>query len=347
MKRTDGRISALLPAEEARLLLQNAPGVVVMDERVMEHLDVDVRGFAYGERDVPLAADLGNDRYRDDWGIVRWKPESSPYFDLEVSPLAGNVSIADVAEYAWPDPTDPGLYRGLREQARYLHEETDYAVMFNARFSIVQHAQYLRGFMDFYMDLGAGHEMFHAVMTAITDVMVEINRRALAEVGEFVDVVSWADDVGSQDRTMCSVADYQKHIKPYHARAMDTIGEFAPQAKTYYHSCGSVYDFIPDFIDLGMTALNPIQITATNMEPERLKADFGDRIAFWGAVDSQRILPFASAEDVRAEVRRLFGILGPEGGWVLAAVHNIQPDVPPENVLALIEEGRSCRYSDA
>ena len=321
--------------------------VVVMDEQVMEHLDVDVRGFAYGERDVPLAANLGDDRYRDDWGIVRWKPSSSPYFDLEVSPLAGEVSVADVARYDWPDPTDPGLSRGLREQARRLHEETDYGVMFNARFSIVQHAQYLRGFMDFYLDLGANHAMFHAVMTAITDVMVEVNRRTLAEVGEFVDVVSWADDVGGQDRTMCSPADYRAHIKPYHARAMATIREYAPQARTYYHSCGSVYELVEEFIDLGITALNPIQVTATNMEPERLKGDFGDRIAFWGALDSQRILPFGSADDVRGEVRRLFEILGEDGGWVLAAVHNIQPDVPPENVLALVDEGRRCRYGDA
>ena len=236
------RLREQLGFGEEGLIHDRMQQVVAMDERVLQYLDVDVRGFAYGARDVRLGADVGEGRYRDDWGIVRYQPPGSPYYDLEHCPLAGEITVADVARYPWPDPTDAGMYRGLREEARRLHYETDYAVMFNARFSIVQHAQYLRGFEDWYTDLGADHDIYEAVTSAVTDAMVEMNRRALAEVGDLVDVISWADDVGTQDRTICSVADYRTYIKPYHQRAMDTIREFAPRAKVYYHSCGSVYD---------------------------------------------------------------------------------------------------------
>jgi uroporphyrinogen decarboxylase len=106
-----------------------------------------------------------------------------------------------------------------------------------------------------------------------------------------------------------------------------------------------VYRYIEDFIDMGIDALNPIQVTARNMEPERLKREFGGRIAFWGGIDSQRVLPRGTAEEVRVNVRGMFDLMGRGGGYVLAAVHNIQPDVPPENILALFEAGRACVYA--
>ena len=117
------------------------------------------------------------------------------------------------------------------------------------------------------------------------------------------------------------------------------------RAKILYHTCGSVYRYIDDFIAIGIDALNPVQVTAKDMQPERLKREFGGRIAFWGGVDSQRLLPRGSPADVVAEVRRLFKFMGRDGGWVLAGVHNIQPDVPPENVCAMFQAARECVYS--
>jgi uroporphyrinogen decarboxylase len=132
-------------------------------------------------------------------------------------------------------------------------------------------------------------------------------------------------------------------IRPYQERIVESI-RAQTQAKILYHTCGSVYRYMNDFIEIGFDTLNPVQVTARNMEPERLKSEFGDRIAFWGGIDSQHILPHGSPEQVRAEVRRLFEIMGRGGGYVLGAVHNVQPDVPPENVLALFAEGRECVY---
>ena len=107
------------------------------------------------------------------------------------------------------------------------------------------------------------------------------------------------------------------------------------RTKIFYHTCGSVYAYLPDFIDIGIDALNPVQVTAKNMQPETLKREFGERICFWGGIDSQHILPNGTPGEVQAEVCRMSELMGSDGGYVLAAVHNIQPDVPPENVCAL------------
>jgi uroporphyrinogen decarboxylase len=116
------------------------------------------------------------------------------------------------------------------------------------------------------------------------------------------------------------------------------------KAKVCFHSCGSVYYFIPHFIDIGIDALNPVQVTAAKMEPERLKGDFGGKIAFWGGINTQRILPFGTPAEVTAETRRIISILGKGGGYILNTVHNIQAEVPPENIVAMYEAGLAHRY---
>ena len=116
------------------------------------------------------------------------------------------------------------------------------------------------------------------------------------------------------------------------------------KAKVCFHCCGSAYHFIDHLIDIGVDALNPVQVTARNMEPERLKEEFGDRIAFWGAINTQKILPFGTTDEVVAETSRIIDILGKGGGYVLNAIHNIQAEVPPENIVAMFETGVRHRY---
>ncbi|HZT31933.1 MAG TPA: uroporphyrinogen decarboxylase family protein [Bryobacteraceae bacterium] len=316
--------------------------LVDMDERVLRYLDVDARAVSHGSPDHGGDLELGPGRYMDEWGVVRVQPAGCPYYDMEESPLAGEISAQNIARYRWPDPTDPGRVRGLRERVQRLREETDYAIIFNARFHLVHQTQYLRGFHDWYLDLGQNHDLFHALMQGVLEVLLELNRRALREVGDLVDIVAFGDDVGLQDRPVCSPALYRQMIRPYQERITGCIREHT-KAKILYHTCGSVYRLIDDFIGIGVNALNPVQVTARNMEPERLKREFGERIAFWGGIDSQHVLPYGTPEDVAAEVRRVYQIMGPGGGYVLAAVHNIQPDVPPENILALFQAGRECR----
>jgi uroporphyrinogen decarboxylase len=331
---------------EPGAIIDRMQQVVEVDERVLAHLGADARALAQGAPDRGGDVELNATDYRDEWGVVRTKPEGCLYYDIRQSPLAGEISAGDILRYPWPDPTDPGRFRGLGERAQRLHEETDYAVIFNARYNVVHTTQYLRGFEDWYYDLGQNHELFQALMEAVLENLLELNRRALAEVGPYVDVVAFGDDVGLQDRPVCSPPLYRKLIRPCLERVVEQIRQLT-SAKILYHSCGSVYRLIPDFIEIGIDALNPVQVTAKNMEPERLKREFGDRIAFWGGVDNNRLLPQGTPDEVRRGTRRMFEILGPGGGYVMAAVHNIQPDVPPENICALFDEGRRCLYGPA
>ena len=340
------KLRAHLGFGEPGEIMDRMQQLVTMDERILEFLDVDVRAVSAGAPDRNGDVETGEGRFRDEWGVERVQPPGCPYYDMVASPLAGAIDAAAIARYPWPDPTDPGRFRGLRERARRLREETDYAVMYNARYHLVHQTQYLRGFEDWFLDLGGNQPLFHCLMEAVLEVLLEQNRRALAEVGDLIDIVSFGDDVGQQDRPICSLEMYRKMIRPYQERIVAAIRS-QTKARIFYHTCGSVYKFIGDFIEIGIDALNPVQVSARDMEPSRLKREFGGRIAFWGGVDSQRVLPHGTPEQVRQEARRMFDILGPGGGYVMTSVHNIQPDVTPENVLALFEEGRRCVYGRA
>jgi len=323
-------------------LIDRMQQLVQPDERVLERLGVDARAFSQGAPERVGDAELGGHRYRDEWGVVRRRPPGCHYYELDTCPLAGEISAETIARHPWPDPADPGIVRGLRERAERLRQ-TGYAVIYNARFNLVHTTQYLRGFEDWYLDLGADHDLFTALMQAVWEVLAELNRRTLSQVGDLIDIVAYGDDIGLQDRPVCALPLYRKLIRPFQERTVETIRAHT-RAKILYHTCGSVYRYIEDFIGIGIDALNPIQVTAKDMDPGRLKREFGGRIAFWGGIDSQRVLPHGSPGEVRAEVRRIFELMGAGGGWVLSAVHNIQPDVPAENVCALFEAGRECIY---
>jgi uroporphyrinogen decarboxylase len=329
---------------ETGALIDRMQQLYEMDERILELLDVDVRSVSMGSPDRNTEELFPDGRWKDEWGVVRVQPPGCHYYELQHSPLAGRITPETIARYPFPDPTDPGRFRGLRERAERLRRQTDYALMFNARFHLVHQTQYLRGFEDWYCDLAGDPDLFTCLMEAVLENLIAMNSRALQEVGDLVDIVAMGDDVGLQDRPVCSVPLYRKLIRPFQERIVETIRRYT-NAKILYHTCGSVYHLIGDFIEIGIDALNPVQVSARHMAPERLKREFGDRISFWGGIDSQHLLPHATPEQVAAAVRRMFEILGPGGGWVLAAVHNIQPDVPPENVLAMFEEGRRCAYA--
>jgi len=162
----------------------------------------------------------------------------------------------------------------------------------------------------------------------------------------YVFVLGGGEDLGTQDSCMFDPETiYANYLKPRHRRMVQTVKALTnDQAKVCFHCCGSAYHFIPHLIEIGVDALNPVQVTAKNMEPERLKADFGDKICFWGGINTQHILPFGTPEEVAAETRRIISILGAGGGYILNSVHNIQAEVPPENIVAMFETGVQHRY---
>jgi uroporphyrinogen decarboxylase len=154
-----------------------------------------------------------------------------------------------------------------------------------------------------------------------------------------VDVVMTADDLGFQNGLMVSTEAYRELIKPRHARYFELCHRLSP-APLLLHTCGAVGEIVEDLIEIGVDVLHPVQVAATGMDPADLQHRFGGRIAFWGGIDTQHVLPHGSVEDVRREVERMIDTLGRDGGYVLGAVHNIQPDVPCDNVLTMYEHAR-------
>ena len=187
-------------------------------------------------------------------------------------------------------------------------------------------------------DLAADAEFVTALLTKLEKLTTDCLVAALRECGESVDIVVTGDDVATQAGPMMSPAMYRRLIKPHHARMFAAIRENT-NAKIYLHSCGNVYRLIGDFIDVGVELLNPVQVSAGEMgDTARLKREFGDRLSFLGGIDTQWAMPFGTPDDVRAEVRRRIRDLAPRGGYIAAAVHCLQPDVPLENVLAMCDE---------
>jgi uroporphyrinogen decarboxylase len=208
----------------------------------------------------------------------------------------------------------------------------------------VHQSQYMRGFADWYLDLAAQPALSEVLFDAVMEVKMGYARSILEIAGAEVDIVMTADDMGTQKALQFSPVTYRKYFKPRNARYIDMIRGYT-DAPILLHTCGSVYEIIDDLIEIGVGILNPVQTRAANMDPRLLKERFGTRIAFWGAVDIQQVLPFGSEGEVEAEVRSLFETLGDGGGWVLGPSHNIQPEVPPENIIAMYRAGReACRY---
>ena len=247
-----------------------------------------------------------------------------------------DVEIADVEKYNWPDAQESKRVAGLKDKAQKLHDETDYAVVVSVGHSSVAPCQRLRGFAEFMEDLILRPKLAEALLEKVTDVIVESTTAILKEAGPYVDVVSFSDDLGFQDRAYFREEMFQKQIKPFLARCVEAIHDYT-DAKAVMHSDGAIRALIPDLIDIGVDAINPVQTTAWNMDPSQLKAEFGKDLAFWGAIDTQHALPFGSVEDVKKDVRKKIEILGSGGGYVLTSCHTIRSEVPAENIKAMFE----------
>ena len=328
------RLKERLSVEAESVVCNRMMRVVDVHEEILQKLDIDVRCVFPGAPTRGCAEELGPNKYRDVWGVERVHPPGSYYYDQVSFPLAGDITPSDILRYPWPDPDDPGYVAPLRERVDWIRTQTDYASVLTLPSAFVHTSQYLRGFEDWYVDLALDPKRLEVLFDAVLDVTCQMARRELEAVGGDVDVVICADDLGAQDTLQFSHEDYVKYIKPRHARYFQLIHDMSP-AKLLFHSCGSVASVIEDLIEIGVDVLNPVQVAAGGMDPKSLNKAFGGRIAFWGGVDSQHLLPRGTASEVKDAVASLSRELGEEGGYVIAAVHNIQPDVPVENILAM------------
>ena len=313
---------------------------VVPDETILKRLDIDTRLLLLGDFKKKPAKIIDADSFIDVWGTT-WKKTPAGHFINAEGPFQkGDPEIEILENFDWPDPNDPGLYEGLKERAESLRKSTDCAIVLDLPNAIMLQGWFVRGFAEWLTDLYMNKEFACRLMDIITDIWTRIVERALEIVGKNIDIVAMADDLGMQSGTFVSPQVYREMLKPRHKRMIDAI-KSRSDAKIFLHSCGSVYAIIEDLIEIGIDVLNPVQVAAKNMEPEKLKKEFGDRLAFWGAIDTQHVLPFGTPDEVRTEVRRVIDCLGKGGGYIVASVHNLQPEVPPENIIAMFDEARS------
>ncbi len=333
------RLKAHFDIEAEDEIFDRMQMITKVDERILKELDVDVRGLWMGPPDNGGSVTLDDESFRDEWGTIYRRPPGSLYYDPAGFPLEGEITISDIVNYPWPDPHDPGRTRGLREEAERLRRETDCAILLNLPSICVVQAQCLRGFESWCLDVALDPKLAGALMDAIVDVTMAIAGDVLDEVGDIVDIAFTANDLGTQNGLLISPETYRCLIKPRQRRFLDSI-KSKTSAKIAYHTCGSVYPILGDFIDIGIDILNPVQPMAKDMEPARLKREFGDRLSFWGAVDTQNVLPYGTVEDVKAEVERRIGELATGGGYLLTPSHNTRPDVSTENLLAVFSHGR-------
>jgi len=221
----------------------------------------------------------------------------------------------------------------LREEAKWLHEKTDYAVIADMPvLGIFETALVcLRGMERFMMDLILDKPFAKALLNKLSDKHIEFYRNYLDAVGEYIDIIMVSDDLGGENAPLISPELYREMVKPYQKKLWQFIKDNT-KAHLFQHSCGSIYKLIPDLIEIGVDILNPIQVAAKDMDTKRLKEEFGDRLTFWGGIDTQRVLPYGSPEDVEMEVKERIADMAPGGGYVLTAVHNIQAGVMPENI---------------
>jgi uroporphyrinogen decarboxylase len=309
------------------------------NEEMLRRFDIDTRSLSQGNPDQWRDISFADGSYQDEWGVVRSKPKDSLYYDLTMAPFQGEPTMAGLEKFSWPDSHDPGRCRGLAEEAKRLHGDTDYAIVLNMPGGIVHQSQFMRGFEGWFTDLILNPSFFSALLEKICDLWIEMARDEFDAARDNFDLCFYGDDMAFQNGPMMSMDLYRKMIKPHHKRLFSYIKSRTP-AKILYHTCGSVVHLIPDLIELGVDVLNPVQVSAKGMDTRKLKAEFGKDISFWGAIDTQKVLPFGTPEDVAAEVRQRIDDLGPGGGYVLCAVHNIQADVRPENICAMYDTSR-------
>ena len=313
-----------------------------IDEAVLEMFDIDTRHVRPASKvnDVigeTLATGESDNIFVDEWGVKR--KIAGDYANLIDHPLR-TANLDDLEDFPWPDSADNYDFQSLREPTRKLYEQGEYALVgsLGSPGNIFEQAWYLRGLSEFMKDLIKNKDFAHAVMRRILDIRKRNVELYLNEVGEFIDVVQLADDMASQDNLLISPKHYREIVKPYQLELCQHVKSLT-NAKIYFHSCGSISPLLDELIEIGVEILNPVQVSAANMDTQDLKKRYGKKLSFWGAIDTFEVLPNGSASDVQAEVHKRICDLGKSGGYVMGPVHNICSDVPPENVVAMYEAG--------
>ncbi|MBN1265043.1 MAG: hypothetical protein JXA25_06095 [Anaerolineales bacterium] len=258
---------------------------------------------------------------------------SGAFEELTAYPLGSAESPSDVDTHIWPEP-DWWNFSEVPELIKQLDASEEYHLRYRIG-SVFEVAWQLRGLDIFLMDLVINPDIAARIMHKLTDIYVEITDRFLTAAGDRIDMVYFYDDVATQNSLMISKDMWARCIRPHHARLIEIAKKY--NKPVMYHSDGALYPLLPDLIELGINIINPVQTDAKDMDPVRLKTEFGSRLSFHGGIDIAHTLPSGTPADVKHEVQTRINQLGADGGYIMASCHHIQANTPAENVRAMYD----------
>lgn len=305
-----------------------------VDERILEALDIDTRRIGGMPTPPTSHCRQENGVMYDSWGIGYVM--TNGHMEICHNPLR-DCTIDEMMAYEFPDPgqVDRKRIDTWAAQAKVLHEQTDYAVIAeHPVLGVFELGCWMFGFDDYLYRLAGEPELVHAFSERVLDYQKKMIDIYYGALGRYIDCTTSGDDFGTQTGPFMSNAMFDEFIRPYLKERIAYTRRYT-DAFYKHHTCGSVYAFIPALIDCGVDILNPIQPGVYQMECERLKADFGDRLAFWGGIDTQHLLPEGSEQEVKEAVGHILSVMDHNGGYILSPAHTIQYDVPAQNVIAI------------
>lgn len=310
-----------------------------VDYRLADLVQCDIRHTNVGKPKYfkPWRDEQGNEY--NEWGVGFTKVAGEPM--ISVNPLK-DKPVSAIDDHRWPEPRDPGRIAGVRQQVQHWAEKTDYYIGTTSVVSglMLDICPYLRGFEDFMMDLYVNKDFAHALIGKVTDLLIDYYTYFLEPIAEWVDWVEFSSDHGMQDRPLIRLETYREFFKPHYKRLFDAVKQVAPQTKIWLHSCGSVRDYIPEFIDMGVDVLNSLQPKAVGMDSAELKRDFGNDIVFHGGLDIQGGIN-GTVQEAIDETRRCLDAFMESGGYVFSPSNHFMEDVSLENFYAVYETART------
>lgn len=329
------RILGINDAEPKYALVGNIVGSP--DDRVIERLHSDFHYLYSNPPTDTVRVDENTIIYPFSFGLKIKSMGGNDMIDFTDPPMKNIISEKDIEEYPFWPGTGINIMEGVVDEARYLHEQTEYFICGDYPFAYYPNNGYgfNSGMDKYFIDMISNPKLYHKIADKFLETSLVYLEQFYSQVGKYVDCAMIYDDLGNQQSGLVSLDLYKKRIKPYQAEIIRNIRKYLrPEAKIMIHTCGSVYDFIPELIEIGVQILNPLQPLAKNMEPWRIKKDFGQDICLLGGHDTQLLLPSGTAEENIDGVKKLLREYAIGGGYVFAASINIQSDTPPENIIA-------------
>ena len=297
---------------------------------LLTHMGNDCVGIAgCAPNDFPTR-EIENNIHLNEWGMKF--VDVGIYFEFHEYPLAHAQTVEDIKKYPFPDPYAEGRFDNAA--AAIKKYGNDYAIVADLETVVFETSWYLVGMQKLLTDMAMGEEYIPVLFDKVMEVNVNVGKK-LIEMG--ADILWAGDDFGSQNGMLLAPDMWRLYFKPRIKEMFQEFRSVNQDIKIAWHSCGSIVPVIPDFIEIGLDILNPIQPLAKGMTPEYLKGNFGSELCFFGGIDIQDLMPNGSPEEIKTEVKRRIDILGKDGGYIIAPAHNIQDDTPVENIVAFYE----------